>query len=102
MNTKTDNEMLCEILDRARRTETRVVKLGEHMGVELADTHAIEIGIAEKGLMISVSSFDITLSRLIAAVKADPKFTLVSAGKDFVLVPVFVHGVYEVTLRVRV
>lgn len=60
---------LCEILDRTKRTECRMVQLGDHVGANLRTKLHIDVKKDEHDTWVEVDALDVSISRIIAELK---------------------------------
>lgn len=85
MNAPLDDEALREMLDRARRTETKVTKIAEHIGVDSGVTRPVF-----KHGRLYVTSRKTTLDDVIGAIPSNQRDQEVDVmcGDDLLMVVV--------------
>lgn len=85
MTHKTDRELLEEIHQRAVRTETRVLQLGDHVGANLRTKQRIDIeATAHCSVVAYIDALDVSLSRVIAEVNQSPLWEMCKPGMHMV------------------
>jgi hypothetical protein len=70
---QTTEQKIAEILDRSRRTETRVVTLANHCGLDLLNAAKIAVHRNPDDfteIRVTIEAMDVSLSRIVNAVKA--------------------------------
>lgn len=75
--TKTDRALLEEIAQRSRRTETRTVKIANHLGIDTGEKPVL------RGSSLSVPSRKVTLEDVIAAIGEHSGAVSVWCGEDY-------------------
>lgn len=78
-------ELLQEIADRARRTETRVTKVANHLGVEAGGEKPVC-----QGGRLYIPSRRVSLEDIIAAIPRNPEGSVsVYCGDDYIVTVAF-------------
>jgi hypothetical protein len=75
---KTDRELLTELADRARRTETRVTKIANHLGVDAGGEKP-----RLRGNVLHVPSLKTSLEDIVAAIGSHSGPVSVHCGDDY-------------------
>ena len=73
MTHRSTDQLLEELRQRAIRTESRVVQLGDHMGANLRSAPKLAVYPADAHNAfpwVEIDSLDVSISRILAAVKA--------------------------------
>jgi hypothetical protein len=79
---KSDRELLEEVVQRARRTETRVTKIANHVGVEAGETKPMFNEFGE----LHITHRKTSLDELLAALPAGHKGRVdIYCGDDFIV-----------------
>lgn len=100
MTHKTEQELLQEILDRVSRTETRMVKLAEHVGADVKGTSRTVIEPTAHSVVAYVDTMDVSISRILNDTHASAYWEHVPIGTHVVQVRFGTRQAYRVVAEV--
>lgn len=96
MNPDEMKDTLAEIRERTTRMETRLVQLGEHMGVNLRNRHRIDVEPTRESVVVYVDALDISFSRIANDVQDSQHWANAKPGTHHVQVRMGVRRDYYV------
>lgn len=75
---KTDRQLLEEIADRARRTETRVTKVANHIGVDAGGEKPRIVGVE-----LRIPTIKTSLEDILEAIRGSSQPVTIRCGDDY-------------------
>jgi hypothetical protein len=91
MISKTNDQVMQEILQRTVRMETRMLQLGDHVGANLRSRQRIDIEPTPGSVVAYVDSMDVSFSRVMAEIRRSEHWkrcTALLGQEDVISVPI--------------